>query len=526
MAIAAHSSPQGDALTDEAQGARRRAAARGRHATPRGSGFGYVVGWSILGTLLPGAGLVAAGRKALGWTLVTLCVLAGAAVVAFFALKGDSPLDAAMSLVGAAVDTTTLLVLAGAIAVLGLLWVLVVVGTHVALRRRSVLSGGQKALSTVLVAALVGLVAAPVAYAGDLALVQRSLIQSVFGSTDPDPKPVGEGPQAEEADPWANMPRVNVLLIGSDAGADRDGIRPDTLILASIDTTSGDTVLFSLPRNLEHAQFPPGTDGYEAWGTEGFSCPNNECMINAVWSWADNQSEYYQDAPEPGLQATMDAVAGTLGLPVNQYALVDLRGFQKVVDAMGGITINVQRTVPIGGGKSLSGRSNPIKGYIEAGPNRKLDGYHALWYARSRDGSTDYDRMSRQRCVIGAIIEKADPLTLVQAYPRLAAAAKEDIATDVPQADLSAWVKLALRVKDGSIRSLPFDDKVVANRANPDFERIQALVQQALLPPAATPTTPTTPTTQEPSTPAQQPTAPPTQAPADPGQAQDVSEVC
>ncbi len=69
------------------------------------------------------------------------------------------------------------------------------------------------------------------------------------------------GPDVEKPDPWADQPRVNVLLIGSDAGADRTGVRPDTMILASIDTASGNTVLFSLPRSLQHAPFAGGTPG-------------------------------------------------------------------------------------------------------------------------------------------------------------------------------------------------------------------------------------------------------------------------
>ena len=69
------------------------------------------------------------------------------------------------------------------------------------------------------------------------------------------------------------------------------------------------------------------------------------------------------------------------GLPVHYYVMVDLRGFQKMVDAVGGLDVTVQRRTPIGGGTSR------IVGWIEPGRPAALDGYHALWYARSREGS-------------------------------------------------------------------------------------------------------------------------------------------
>ena len=67
----------------------------------------------------------------------------------------------------------------------------------------------------------------------------------------------GDEIQPEEVDPWAGTPRVNVLLLGGDAGPDRRGLRTDTVILASIDTATGNAVLFSLPRNLERRRSHP-----------------------------------------------------------------------------------------------------------------------------------------------------------------------------------------------------------------------------------------------------------------------------
>ena len=156
---------------------------------------------------------------------------------------------------------------------------------------------------------------------------------------------------------------------------------------------------------------------------------------------------------------------------------VNLKGFQQFVDAIGGIRVNVTDRLPIGGNST---NRTAVGGWIEPGKNKKLDGYHALWFARSRWSTDDFDRMRRQRCVIGAVVQQADPTTLVKQFPKIAAAAKDNMSTGIKQNALDAWVTLALRVKDAKVTSLPFDDTVVTSRQNPDFDLIQRLVRKAL----------------------------------------------
>ena len=102
--------------------------------------------------------------------------------------------------------------------------------------------------------------------------------------------------------------------------------------------------------------------------------------------------------------------------------------------------------------------------------------------------------MRRQRCVAGALMTQADPVGLLQSYPKLAKVVKNNVSIDIPRDELSAWVDLALRIqKGGSIRSLPLTANVV-RPGDPDFAKIRSLVKKALKQPAAS-----TPTSASPS---------------------------
>ena len=443
---------------------------RGSHATTYGQGFSWVVAWTILGALLPGLGLIAAGWRRLG-AAVLATLTTGALLIAIWALSGNV-LKRGMSF---AVDPQRLLFLAIAATVIGLLWALVILLTNSQLRRWATLDGGQKVFSWVVVAALLVGVGVPTYTVGDYALVQRDLIKSVFNN-DGDEDADDQKPDTAAADPWADTKRVNVLLIGSDAGSTRKGIRPDTMILASIQPSSGNTVLFSLPRNLERVPFKEGTPGAAYW-PDGYWCEGHACMINAVWRWAeDTPDSGYHKFRNPGLKATEDAVTGVTGLKIDTYAMLNLKGFQDFIDAIGGVELDVKERLPIGGNST-----HPVaKDWIEVGNNQQMDGYHALWFARSRWSTTDYDRMERQRCVIAAVSGQSDPVTLAKNFPKIARALKENMQTGIKQNELQAWVDLATRVQGAKTTSLPFTDKVVADRANPDYDLIHQQVRKAI----------------------------------------------
>ena len=501
-----HAAPPGPVFPEQTP-ARGRGHLRGRHATQYDQGFSGVVTWTIIGSLLPGTGLIAAGRRKVGWALLLLTLLLGAAVVAFV-FYGDAK-TAALSV---AFDVNDLMQVVIALAAGALLWALVVLSSHASLRRFTVMTGTQRLLSTVLVTAIIaggGLVAAK---AASISLIQRGVLQDVTANGTQ----VNNGgkPQAGQADPWANTPRVNVLLIGSDAGADRTGVRTDSVILASINTRTGDAVLFGIPRNLQRVPFPEGTP-MAAQYPEGFYCQdtNNPCLFNALWQYgvehADN--EYYRKFKNPGLQATIDGVQSVTGLPVNEYVLLDLKGFAKFINAVGGVDVTVQRPIPIGGHENTAGQQVGVKGYIQPG-RRHLTGYYALWFARSRSDSSDYDRMARQRCLIGAVTQQVNPVNVAASFPALADAIRQNISMSIRLDDLGAWVALALKVQKGHVRSLPFVEGVIST-VRPDIEKMHELVQTALTAPPATKKKAKKPSNG-------------TTTPAAPGKAVDVKDAC
>jgi LCP family protein required for cell wall assembly len=482
------------------------AARAGRH---RAAGFGRALALTAVGTVVPGTGLLAAGRRRVGGVVLVLFLLlvAGAVYVALAQQRSALRL---------AVDSTALLCLVGGVAVLTLAWVLVVVTSYRSLLPRGV-RRWQHAVGAVVVAVLCATVVAPAVVVVQVALAQRDLVDTVFGDRD---SATLQDP-ADPAHPFAGRDSINVLLLGGDGGAGREGVRTDTVIVAHVETATGRTTLFSLPRNLENLPFPAGSPLAEVY-PHGFDAgTESESLLNAVYRNGPAQHPDILGATaDPGADFLKLGVGEALGLPIDYYLLVNLDGFSRLVDALGGITVNVNYYVPINGDMAVGTLPD---GYIAPGPNQRMDGVRALDYARGRFGLSDYLRMDRQRCVLKAIVDAADPVTLLSRYQELAATTEDIVSTDVPSRVLGDVVDLAFRVKDADIRSVVFDDTVI-NPAYPDYDRIRALVQEALSPERATPSPPSTPVP-----PRAAPTTPlgPTPGPAgNGGSADEVGDAC
>lgn len=487
----------------EGLAAEGRAAAGG--AGRRRRRFGPALALTVAGAVVPGTAFLAAGRRKLGLAvlLVFLLLVAGGAYLAT-AGRGTA--------IRWAVESNSLLWVAVVSGVVAAVWIVVLVAQYLVLRPRPA-RGWQTALGGLLVLVLAAAVALPAYEVTHLASVQRSLIAGVFGTHR-------SATVDENADAFT-QDRVNVLLLGGDSGPGRDGVRTDTVVVASIDTHTGATTLFSLPRNLENLPFPPGSPLAAAY-PQGFTAPReDEGLLNAV----------YRNGPmlHPGLLGATDnegadwlklGVGQALGLHLDYYVLVNMEGFSRLVDDLGGITVNVNYWVPINGIPD----SNVLPDdYIAPGPDQHLDGYHALQYARGRYGLNDYLRMQRQRCVLDAVLKSADPVTVLKDYQQLADTTQGIVRTDIPASVLDDFVSVALEAKKAPIRSVVFDSSVI-NPAYPDYTKIQSIVSSAL----ADPGTPSA-AAQTSSAPAPTPStgAPTTTAPApESGAVTDVTDAC
>ncbi|CAH0151130.1 Putative transcriptional regulator YvhJ [Arthrobacter sp. Bi83] len=305
-------------------------------------------------------------------------------------------------------------------------------------------------------------------YAAYLLNVSRNAIGSIFNANGPAIDPV-DG-------------RYNFLMMGGDAGADRTGRRPDSLSVLSVDATTGKTAIISVPRNLQNARFSEGSPMLKIY-PEGYNC-GDECLINAINTEVTNKyKDLYPDVADPGAQATLEAVSGTLGITVQAYVLVDMDGFAKLIDAMGGIRIKAGGWVPISG--DMIDEANGIHGmplgWIPAG-DQKLDGFHALWYGRSREFVDDYARIQRQQCVQQAMLKQLDPATLLSKFEDIANAGTKVVESNISSSQLGSFVDLAMKAKGKDVSRLTIGppDFAASFSTVPDFDVIHQRVKKLL----------------------------------------------
>jgi len=291
-------------------------------------------------------------------------------------------------------------------------------------------------------------------FASHVVAVQRDFITAMFGD--------GLASDAHDG-------RYNVLLLGGDSGKGRFGLRPDSITVASIDEETGHTVLFGVPRNMANFPFPEGSIMDEQF-PEGFDCEG--CYLNGLSTWAGDNEELFAGYDEPGVQATIEGVEGITGLKVNYWAMVNLKGFRNLVDAVGGVELNVRDPIPIGG------IGSPVTGYIKPGLQR-LDGFETLWFARSRESADDYSRMARQKCVMNAMLEQLSPSAVITRFEKIAKASEEVISTNLPASELDRFIDLALKAKSQRVATVSFVPPMI-DTGDPDIDQIHDRVEAAV----------------------------------------------
>lgn len=209
---------------------------------------------------------------------------------------------------------------------------------------------------------------------------------------------------------------VNIMLLGSDQQLSSDSfIRTDTMIVVSLNLDTGAASMLSLPRDL-FVYIPHGNMG----------------RLNTAFGLGENLDW----SPGRGFGLLRQTIFYNFGINVHYYARVDFAGFEAIIDRLGGVDIAVDCAYrdyypvgteedPTSGDAGYELRTLPVGYYT-------FDGFDALWYARIRKYTDDFDRGRRQQLLVRAIWRKARQLGLATTLPQLWPELTEIVETDIP----------------------------------------------------------------------------------------------
>ncbi len=234
-----------------------------------------------------------------------------------------------------------------------------------------------------------------------------------------------------EINVWDHHGPLNVLLIGLDADdcAVQDSTtmarRADTIIIVRLDPQSKRVAMLSIPRDLYVAI--PG---------------HGARKINT----AHVHGELDKRLPGGGPQLLAETIEANLDIPIHRYARVDFAGFERIIDAVGGIDIVVPPSprdpkVGLFDTEYPDGHCGTITIWFPPGPQH-LDGERALQYAHSRKSTSDFDRSRRQMQVLLALRQRALSLGIVRHLPELVPALLDAVDTDFTAAELISLARL------------------------------------------------------------------------------------
>jgi len=266
-------------------------------------------------------------------------------------------------------------------------------------------------------------------------------------SADGSPVPSGSLGPGGSAQPSASLGpvetpspsgRFTVLIVGVDSSATRNHALTDTMIVASVDPSTGKAAMVSFPRDIARFELYDTGRPYST-------------RINSLLGWSDRHPERF---PDGGLPTLARELGYLLGIPVPYYASVDLGGFSRMVDAVGGVTIDNPKPINDPGYGGWTDH-RPIGFHLTAGVH-DLDGQTALAYARSRKGSGDNDftRARRQQQLLVALGHKLSDPSMLTRLPSVLTAARQTIRTNVPPELLQQLLDVGRSIQDDTIKQV------------------------------------------------------------------------
>jgi LCP family protein required for cell wall assembly len=388
---------------------------------------------ALLDAVIPGLGHLAARRldRAAVFGLPTI-LLAGL-------LVGAAVSAGPVRLGSLALNDTFMIGLIGLQAIV-LVWRLAAMGSSL-LNPQLPRLRGRDAVPVLLLALLA---AGPQAYLGYATNVAREQVGIVFapatsgggawipGTPTPGPESsTGIEPSPEPSpSPSPAEARMNVLLIGVDAGVGRRTFLTDTLIVASLDPLTETVSLLSLARDMVDVPLP-----------DGRTYPDK---INSLLSYARLHPGEFPGSTGDGHDVLMAAVGTLLGLDIQRYAQVNLGGFVALVDSLGGVDVNVAHSFC----DPTYHEYGFTNGFAISAGRHHLDGSQALAYARVRKaaGESDFTRQARQQEIISGVRDAvvkggflADPIGFFQAVGQTAE-------TNIPRDVILPLAQVAERV--------------------------------------------------------------------------------
>ncbi|MFL4476425.1 LCP family protein [Paeniglutamicibacter sp. MACA_103] len=412
----------------------------------------------LLTTFFPGSAQWVSGNRALGGFVMRVTIACWALLILVLALallKRDWLLGFfAQGWVQLGASLVLVVLAAG--------WLLMFLNTLAIIRPRYLAPGARIGLTaTLLVLALA--ISGSLGYGAFVLNKGRETISSVF-SAGPAFKPV-DG-------------RYNIAVFGADSAGNREGVRTDSMSLLSVDAKTGKSLLISIPRNLQNAQFSADSPMREVY-PNGYDC-GDECLFNAIYRNAtDNHADLYPGVANPGAQATMEAIEGTTGLKVQAYVMIDMAGFAGFINAMGGVTVDSGGWVPYNG---KYWPNSSVNTHWFAPGKQTLTGKQALWFARSRDFTTDYHRIARQQCLQQAMISQFSPKTMLTRFTSIMDAGEQLVETDIPQQQLGSFLNLADKARQTPFKRLTLGAPDFGSAGDkfstyPDFDEIHSRIE-------------------------------------------------
>ncbi|HSO28396.1 MAG TPA: LCP family protein, partial [Candidatus Sulfomarinibacteraceae bacterium] len=401
-------------------------ATSGSEATvPSGHRSRYIP--AIVDAIIPGLGHLVAGRTRRGLVLIAPIVVSLGVAVGIVA--GTSAPRLAASLL---TEEVIWALLAGQ--GLLLVWRLLAVGsslTDPALprpARRDLLP----------IALLLVVVVAPQAFVAYATEVAREAADRIFveppgpiplPSADPRPDPsfLTTAPPSPDASLGPGGGRITGLVLGVDSGVGRRTYLTDTMIIVSLEPATRTVSMLSIPRDMVDVPLPDGRQYRD--------------KINSLVSYARHNPAQFPGSDGTGFDVLRGALGTLVNLPIDYYAKVDLGGFVRVVDVLGGVDVTVARAFCDPGYDEYGF----TRGFSITAGRHHLDGEEALAYARVRkaSGESDFTRAARQQEVISGIRDAIvgggflnDPIGLIEALGRA-------VETNLPRGLLPDLAELA-----------------------------------------------------------------------------------